>query len=137
MLASPEEALLDAALDPTLSHYERMRATSLLGTQTRGPAGEYLGLLADAGDPAVRRTAVYTLAVSFGPLAPEDVLRRVAVHLRDPDPSMRSMAARAVARIPSPLSAATLRSALVSEADPSVRAMIESRLGRLDKKPAK
>lgn len=113
----------------------RLRAVKALGTigpAARGAVPALLTALEDS-DGDVRRAAVTALRLII-PDAPPTVaiVRSVAIDLKDPDPSVRAAAARALGRMGRvAASAAPSLEPLLADPDPDVRRAAAEALGRI------
>jgi hypothetical protein len=123
-------ALLRAARDPSLDLYRRERAVSFLEYYPSPETLTFLASLAAAeGAPMpLRRSAIYTLAFTYGRTRPEVATDRLSSWLGHAAPGLREAAARALAWMGGPIERRLLRQALAREQDGYLRQVLEKRL---------
>lgn len=91
------ERLEAVAQDADRSMYERKRATTLMSLFADARARTFLeGLGATAENPRLRRTALYTLARTFGQRPDAALVARVLAATKDADADVRHWAARSL-----------------------------------------
>jgi HEAT repeat protein len=114
------------ASDTTLPSTQRARAIHALGWFPDDTNRAFLVVHARGGDPMFARKAVYALANGWG----DKAIDELTVALANPDVQTRMAAANALGRMGTPSAKLTLEARLVHETDPTVKANIETQMGR-------